>query len=182
MIMNSAMPSIKHGLGVSRKTETDILYFPYSYGGYGVLDLHLAQLVEQSRYMIQHLRNNDSVGRRIRISIEVSQLESGINRKITRNGEIQKLKYMTPTIITTLMDDLWDLRAEMWLEHWTPGRGKTIMGEIKPRVRNLEQMIEVNTCRTWLQVHHLSDIATMDGQRIHPAYIQGNRVHESTWS
>ena len=181
-IMNYAMPTIKHGLGLSRKTVTEVLYFPYAFGGYGVLDLHLAQVTEQSRFMIQHLRNKDSVEKRIRISIEVSQLESGMNEKITRNGETKNLRYITPTIITSLMEDLWDLRAELWLNHWTPKHGRSIMEEMKPRVRDLGQLVEINTCRTWLRVHHLSDLATMDGHMIHPAYAQGKRVHESEWS
>ena len=93
-IMRLAMPSIKHSQGLSRTTETGVMYFPYAFGGYGVQDLHLTQVAEQARYVVQHLRNRDSVGRRIRISIEVSQLESGINQRITRNGATRKVQYI----------------------------------------------------------------------------------------
>ena len=55
-IMDNAMPSIKHGFGLARTVETEVMYFPKAYGGYGVLDLHLAQTVEQARYVIQHIR------------------------------------------------------------------------------------------------------------------------------
>ena len=181
-IMNHAMPTIKHGLGLSSTTETEILFFPKSFGGYGVLDLHLAQLVEQSKFIVQHLRNRDSVGRRIKISIEVSQLESGKNQKITRNGTAYKTRYITPTILTTLMENLWDLRAEIWLDHWTPAHGRTIMEEIQSRVRDQGQLSVINTCRTWLRVHYLSDLATINGRKIHPAYMQGKRAHASKWS
>ena len=65
-IMRQAMPSIKHSLGLLRTRETEVMYFPYAYGGYGVLDRHLAQISEQSKYVIQHLQNSDSVGRQIK--------------------------------------------------------------------------------------------------------------------
>ena len=56
------------------------------------------------------------------------------------------------------------------------------MRKIMKRTRNVNQLEEINTCRTWLQVHYLSDIAVIDGSRIHPGYLKGRKVHESQWS
>ena len=57
-----------------------------------LLDLHIALITEEAKYVIQHLRNNDSTGRRIKINMEISQLETGTGHHITRNGESTKVK------------------------------------------------------------------------------------------
>ena len=127
------------------------------------------------------MRNRDSLGRRVMISVETTQLESGINEPIERGGRIQKLRYITPMILTDLIGDLWKLRAEIWFEHWTPGPGATIMEAVLGRARDTAQMREINTCRTWLKVHYISDVTTVDGKAIHPGYRKGQRMRGSKW-
>ena len=118
LILSPALPSIKHGLGLAKTTNTKVIFFPYAYGGYNTMDLHAEHLADQARYMIQHLRNGDSTGRRITISTGISQMEAAIARSITRTGEITRLNYLTPTVLTSLMCQLCQLRAELWFEHW----------------------------------------------------------------
>ena len=68
-----------------------------------MMDLHLKKMIEQTRYVVQHLQNGDSLGRRIKIGLETTQLESGTNEPIERKGRLKKLKYITPTILTELI-------------------------------------------------------------------------------
>ena len=69
------------------------------------------------------------------------------------------------------MAELWKLHAKIWFDHWTPKEGRTIMEVIRPQVRDNSQLKEINTCRTWLQAHYQSGLATIDGQMIHPGYV-----------
>lgn len=172
---------MKHGLGLAKTTSTKVIFFPYAYGGYGTMDLHVEYLSEQTRYIIQHVRNGDSVGKRVIISTEISQLEAGSKYSITRRGETTKLGYLTPTVLTSLMCQLWTLRAEIWLKHWIPEGSNPIMEEMRRRTKNQSQLLAINTCRTWLKVHTISDISTIDGRKIHPGYLEGHRVHRSKW-
>ena len=182
IIIHPAIVSIKHGLGIPKTTPHKTIFFPREYGGYGVVDIHLEKLVEQTKYVVQHLRNGDSLGKRILICIGTSQMESGLNTPIERNGTLSKLNYITPTILTDLINELWELKAELWFHHWTPERGRTIMGTIRKEARDSEQMNEINICRLWLRVHYIKDIATMDGKKIHPGYLKGERVRGSKWT
>ena len=181
-ILHPAIPSIKHGLGISRTAPNEVIHFPHEFGGYGVMDLHIEKLAEQTRYIVQHLRNNDSLGKRVLISIGTTQMESGINQHIERNGRLARMKYVTPTILTELIEELWLLKAEIWFDHWVPGKGDTIMEIVRKESRSAEQIREINVCRTWLQVHYISDIITMDGKKIHPGYENCKRVRTSSWT
>ena len=181
-IIKPALPSIKHGLGLAKTSPTEVIYFPREYGGYGTIDLHLEKVAEQSKYIVQHLRNGDSLGRRIIISIETTQLESGLNDPVSGGGILNRINYITPTILTELIRDLWELRAEIRLEHWTPGQGMSIMEIARAEARDDEQIAEINLCRLWLKVHYLSDVATLDGVKIHPGYKKGSRVRDSKWN
>ena len=182
MILKPALPSMKHGLGLAKTVNTEVIFFPYAYGGYNTMDLHIEHLAEQTRYIIQHIRNDDSTGRRIRISTEISQLEAGTAASITRKGRILQLPYLTPTVITSLMSQLWAMKAELWYKHWIPEGAPTIMDTVRNKTSHRQELMAINTCRTWLNVHTLMDISTVDGKRVHPGYTEGCRVHQSKWS
>lgn len=172
---------IKHGLGVARTTATEVIFFPLEYGGYGILDLHLEKVAEQTRYIVQHVRNGDSLGRRIKICLETAQLEAAINELIERSGRIFRIKHITPTILTELIRDLWEMKAEICLDHWVPELGTTIMDIRVQQASNNEQVAELNFCRIWSRVHYTSDLTTVDGRKIHPGYQRDKRVRESKW-
>ena len=117
-IIKPALVLIKHGLGIAKTARNQIIFYPREYGGYGVIDLHLEKIAEQTRYVVQHLRNQDSTGRRIRICIETTQLESGINEPVERGGRLLRMEYITTTILTDLIRELWQMKAEIWFQHW----------------------------------------------------------------
>ena len=143
-IMKPALPSIKHGLGIAKMASTGVIFFPHEFGGFGIMDLHLEKLTEQTRYVVQHLRNGDSLGRRMKICLETTQLESGTNEPLEKKGRLTKLQYITPTILTDLISELWSLKAEIWLNHWALERGITIMDVVRQEARDAEQMAELN--------------------------------------
>ena len=69
-----------------------------------------------------------------------------------------------------------------WFKHWTPETGRLIMEIVRREARDVAQMNEVNVCRLWLHVHYVKDIATLDGKKIHPGYLKGERVRVSKWN
>ena len=51
-IIQPALPSMKHALGLCEKTSTKVLFFPIQYGGYGMTDLHLTPMACQAKFVI----------------------------------------------------------------------------------------------------------------------------------
>ena len=181
-IMRPAYPSMKHALGLCEKTGTESIFYPTQFGGYGMTDLHLESLVHQTKFMIQHLRNGDSVGRRIMILMNTHQLESGLSTPFERFDLGQIECYMTDSIILELLKGLHALNATIRMKHWVPQRGEaTIMeGLIEARVTP-EYLKIANRCRMWARVHSIQDLALCNGKTMHPGYADGKRVRGSRW-
>ena len=182
-IIKPALPSIKHSLGLARTTATEIIFFPKQYGGLGTVDLHLEMLAQQSQYFIQHVRNNDSAGKRMRILLSVYQMESGLDGPLEGNTLRKAETYLTDSLALTLQKELHKMGLKLQIPHWVPKGGQdTIMGTLLCQSVRKEDLEVVNRCRIWLRVHHLWDISMVDGRTIHPGYKKGIRVRESNWT
>ena len=73
------------------------------------------------------------------------------------------------------------MKAEIWFDHWGPSAGATIMDAvILQEARNVTQMKEINTSRTWMRVHYTTDVTAVGGKKIQLGYVKGNRVRESS--
>ena len=182
-IMKPALPSLKHALCLASTTETSTIYIPDIYGGYGIIDVEVEMLAEQARYCVQHLRNGDSLGRRIRILIENHQLESGLNGSILQYPDLCGLEYLTPTLLLKMLQQLGELGLSLHVDHWRPNSKKpAIMETLRKEIRDKGDLEQLNTCRLWLQVHHEGDIRTADSSRILEEYTTGQRVRDSRWN
>ena len=182
-IMKPALPSLKHALCLASTVENSIIYIPDIYGGYGIIDVEVEMLAEQARYCVQHLRNDDSLGRRIKILIENHQLESGLNDTILQCPDLGGLEYLTPTLILKLLQRLGELGLILHVDHWRPNNNKpAIMETLRKEVKDKEDLEQINTCRLWLQVHHEVDIRTADSSKILEEYARGQRVRGSRWN
>ena len=180
-ILKPAMAEIKHGLGIAKTSQTEVVFFPKQYEGFGISDLYIDMLSEQAKYVIQHTRNKDSLGRRIKISIEVSQMEAGTNKDIEEFMSRKEWGCITPTIPMNLYKGLQKYGARIHIQHWAPTRGATIMEAVLCGNVTSRQSEIVNRCRMWLRVHYLADVGTVDGRMIHPGYIKGERIRQSKW-
>ena len=181
-IIKPAMPAMKNAIGIARTTPSSAMFFPSQYGGYGLEDFHLTKIVLQTKYVIQHLRNKDSAGRRIKILICAHQLEAGIPTQFERGDVRRSARYITSSIILDLLADLEGLGARLVMHHWVPPtNGKAIMQDLIQKGVSDDCLAKVNRVRTWLQVHDLQDISLTDASGIHPGYVTGERVRPSAW-
>ena len=101
--MKPALPSLKHALGLALTMETEIIYVPARYGGFGIVDLEVEMLAAQSEFIIQDLQNDDSLGRIVKILVEYYQMESGLNESVLRAEALGKLTYLTPSLVLELL-------------------------------------------------------------------------------
>ena len=181
-VMAPARVSIKHALGLCQKTPTESIFFPAQYGGYGAGDLHLTMLSTQARYTAQHLRNNDLLGRRVKIIMETHQLESGLSTCFERGSLEKTASYMTRSLILDLLLELHHLGIHLNMEHWVPqDGGPTIMECLVNEKVCVEDLIKANRCRMWVKVHSIGDLALCDGTGMHSGYVEGKQVRASKW-
>ena len=86
------LSTFKHSLSLSEKTANEKMRISARYGRYSVDDLHLEVVGIKARFAIQHIRNDDSVGRSIHIQLAHHQLESGLTPSVTTQRE--RLEYL----------------------------------------------------------------------------------------
>ena len=150
-IIKPALPAIKNAMGLPQTAQGDDLMIPKTYGGFGVVDLEAQETAVQAKYMVQHLRNNDSLGRRLRILVEDYQLEAGTSQSILERATLKKLNYLTPSLLLDQLRRLSKLGLTLRFKHWVPrSRSKTIMDLILAGNCGEERLRRVNTCRTSL--------------------------------
>ena len=81
-IHQGVMGTYKHALKLPITATDAKMRIPHAYGGYGLESLHIEMTSVQAIFAVQHLRNGDSVGRRIRILLEHHQMETGLSTSI----------------------------------------------------------------------------------------------------
>jgi len=70
LVLEPALPSIKHKLGLPRTMSNNDVFYPKTFGGYGTPDLHVEMMTQYVQYVVKQVRNDDSLGRRFRIESE----------------------------------------------------------------------------------------------------------------
>ena len=97
-------------------------------------DLSIIMITQQTKYVIQHLRNRDSVGRRIEILMCHHQLESGLSTQFERGSVKMTAAYIKGSIILNLLVELEKLGAKLLMKHCVPpGRRETIIQALMQR-------------------------------------------------
>ena len=97
-------------LGLNRHTPKALLYGPLSRGGLNYPQFKTIQTTRSITYMIKQLRWNKDIAKDIRISIEATQLMSGIERPIMEDVETL-VKYLEGTWLLTIRERLRCLKA-----------------------------------------------------------------------
>ena len=69
-------------------------------------DIHLEMIAQQTQYFIQHVRNGDSLGRRIQILLSVYQMESGLDDPVGGDALGKAGNYLTDSLALSLLTEL----------------------------------------------------------------------------
>jgi len=67
-------------LGINRHAPRIMIYGPTSRGGRGIIDLLLEQPLQHLYTNLGHMRRNDNVGKLLRITLNDTQLETGLDK------------------------------------------------------------------------------------------------------
>ena len=107
-------------LRINRNTKRDVIYGPGKYGGLELPDCHTRQTQHHIKYMLKHLRWNQTVGGDIITTLDNIQLASGFVTPILEKTD-PPIDYIDNGWILDLRCRLHKIGATMWIEDaWQP--------------------------------------------------------------
>ena len=179
-IQQLMMPEFKHTFKLPVTTANRKMRIPKSYGGYGMDDIFLERVGIQTAFAIQHIRNNDSVGRRFRILLAQHQLQSGISRSVLEKRG--RPGYLSVSWAVSLLDDLDRCGLELSME--IPGKHpeeRTIMDVLTEAGLGKEKLEKINMCRMALKLVTITDARSCDSRGMMESILKGKNWRGSKW-
>lgn len=158
--------------GYNRNMSNAIRYAPYELGGAGFKQLY----VEQGALMIQQVfkflnHEQSQVGQMLYITLSWTQAFLGVSKPILEDVN-QSLPPSGPSILLDLRTFLREINGKLIVQqsYTTPPlrlNDKHIMDVALSQNRwNRRQLIQINSCRRYLQAQSLADITSPLGNRI----------------
>jgi len=179
-IQAPAVEAILPKLHLNRHTSHALLFAGERYGGVGFPAEYTDQGFNQMKMLVGHLKLGDDNGSLIRCLVTHTQLQTG---SVTPFFQLPYQKYAS-WVDRTWVSSIWEFasRFKMKLDienHWVPKvsweKDVAIMDIALLHDFQGGQLQMINTCRMYLQVITLSDIATAKGDRILQVVMEGKR-------
>jgi hypothetical protein len=173
-------------MGINRNTVRTVVFGTSTYGGLGMDHMAAVQGVAQLQYLIGSLRTQDNTGDLYQMLLEYTQLECGTNTSIL---EADFTTY-EPTILTkNWITECWRYlslcKSTLAITGlWVPTKARqgdtAFKDEFLKQDMTEAQMKDVNRCRIYLQVFHISDITDLSGNNIEEWVKRGKRQSNRT--
>jgi hypothetical protein len=178
-------------MGINRNTARTVVFGTRKYGQLGLDHLSVVQSFAQLQYMIGSLRTQDTAGDLYQMLLEYTQLECGTDAPIleadfttyepailTKNWITECWRYMLLCKATVAITELWSPTKAR--------QGDTaLMDEFLKQDMMDSQVKDINRCRIYLQVFHVSDITDLAGNTIKEwakrGKHQSNRTSKWNW-
>lgn len=180
--------------GYNRNMHRAIRYAPMSMGGAGFKQLYVEQGSLLLQQIFKHLNQpNTAVGKLLRIAISWTQAFIGTSNLFLTEVH-QPVPPTGPSLLLDLRKFLQTIEGQLKvndMEHSVPLRrnDRYIMDIVMTQTRwTKKQIIQINSCRRYIQAQTLADICNMQGTRIQPfAYTpinhdNGNKVRISQFN
>ena len=168
-------------LGINRHAPRAMIYGPLLRGGRGIMDLRTEQPIQHIMTNLGHMRRGDSAGQLLRVTLNDTQLETGLERPFFQYD----YEYSDYTTTNTRWRYMWYIISKYNLnlrfyQMWTPHRqykdDKNIMESAimdnKYSKRSRFKLQVINNCRMFLGVIYLSELTNVQGN-ILKEYING---------
>ena len=184
-IQRPAINAILPKMGYNRHLARAVVYGPRTMGGLGVPNLIYEQGLQQILFIGRHLRSPNSPLRPLfQIGIEWYRMLAGYTscplatpQLSTAHIELAPWFNSLKTFLSTINHSLFipDLFCPQPLrEH-----DRAIMSLSQAGFNDVD-LVRINRCRLFLQVHMLSEICTEDGSRLLPCIWRGHRPSSSS--
>ena len=168
-------------MGYNCNMPREVVYGPPSMLGIGMHDLYVEQGIKQVSALVGHLRQDSDTGKMMQIELHWCQLQAGMHGSLLNNTEAP-IDFIETCWIMGIRDFLrtYDFKIDL-TEECTPHAlqrvgDEFIMDAFRTRGDwTATQLIRLNACRLFLRVARLSDIASIDGKRIHVFTTKGQK-------
>jgi hypothetical protein len=155
------------------------------YGGLSLPDLYDDQGIGQLRLLIGHLKLNNDTGQLVRSMLSHLQLQTGSNQSIFSLNYFLYERLLEQNWLTSIWAYTTTTAITLDIENqWLPQQARVgdvmILDHAIQLNFNTQQLRQINTCRLYLQVLTLSDIATANGKYLLPNILKGQCTTDRT--
>ena len=167
-------------LGVNRHIRRGWRTLHQTFGGIGLFDLPIEQLICRINLFQQHYGTPSSLGRKISVSLHWLQLQIG-SADCPLSMDYGTWAHLSPTCWTKCFWETlskYDVGLDMTYGNLSMQRegDKTIMDFLLPYMTTNKKMMAVNRCRCYLNAIFLSDMTSLDGSSVNDDMIWGSRT------
>jgi hypothetical protein len=179
-IQSKIIPTIVQKLGITSKIPTAVRHGPPEMGGLGLTDLRTEGGIEMIRFFRHAVYKDSSVGQLLRLSLQASQLESGLPNPLLENPFLH-VKYLTPTWILSMRQYMFNHNIKIRINDTPaiPLKSKSdtyIMCLKRLNLYSSKAQIDINLVRIYLQVTTISELSDpMDRKCITSDALHGIR-------
>jgi hypothetical protein len=162
-VVNKILPR----MGINRNAAQTVVFGTRKYGGLGLDHLAAVQGFAQLQYLIGSLRTHETTGDLYQMLLEYTQLECGTDTPILEaDFTMYKPKILTKNWITECWRYLSLCKSTvaitgLWARTKARQGDTALMDEFLKQDMTDAQMKDVNRCRIYLQVFHVSDITDL---------------------
>ena len=177
-------------MGLNRNMPKEVLYGPQEYGGLSFPTIETVQDQKGISHWIKHLRWGKEIGDDFKILLSAAQLTLGLTTPILDDVDIE-LPYLDEGVISHLQSTLKKLHGSIHIKDvWTPQLqregDKSIMEAFvqhEPKIKTGD-LKAANTCRLFLRVVTIAELANIDGTTIDNERLEGKWRAQSSliWS
>ena len=166
--------------GVCRTISKEVRHGPVNRGGLGLPDLFIRQGCMRVQTMVEHLWLQTPTGKLIKIAMEGLKLEVGISSTLF---DRQFSVYGKGLNTSTWLSHTWEFMSEHDISYVEPlGNLETfrqhdqcIMDVLLTEGYTTIQCMTLNRCRMFLHVLNLSEIANVEGTKLLPGSLTGDK-------
>ena len=189
-IQSKIIPTIVQRLGLNSKLPTAVRYGPTELGGLGLMDLRTEGGLEMIRYFRHSVYKNSQVGQLLLLSLQTSQLESGLPNRLLEETSIE-IPYLTTTWILSMRQYMYNhnisikVNSDLVINLLSP-KDDYIMSIKRLKTYAYGQQTDINLVRIYLQVSTIGEVSDpQDFKRISRDALQAIRpatfVNNSGW-
>jgi ribonuclease HI len=186
-ILAPIMEAILPKSHLNRHTPRAVLFARPRFGGMSIPEKYTDLGYGHLQYMVGHVKMGDDIGQLILSLVTHTQLQVGASESFLKLPYPIYAKWIDTTWVTDCWKFVHRLNMVIDLEHqWVPTLPRegdiAIMDLALTFHLNFHQLQRINTCRMYLQVVSVSDLATAKGDKLLSSAIQGVRdpQHPST--
>ena len=176
-----------NGFGIQRNCSKVVLYSSHMIGGLNIQHLYQMQGSIKLKMFLWHCRRNDSTGKLLKISMNFTQLEIGIEQPFLESTYSNYNHIITRTWITSIWEYLTKCRTKLYCTkpamYVKPRKNdRYIMDVIFEANIPPNQTQEINQVRLYLNVLTLSDIVALNSNTtILQEMYKATKQRKSKW-